>query len=800
MAILLSVFRGLLHLFVLMLWILVIPLFTLVLAFTHTLGRMRGAPQGAAKPPIFQGTNRPPCSIVIPNWNGKDLLERYLPTVVAACNFDLGDEVIVVDNASTDGSATWVSNHLPAVRLLQLNTNLGFGGGSNAGVRAALNPIVVLLNSDMRVEPNFLEPLIQPFREPDVFAVAAQILFTDPNKRREESGLTYAAFANGRITLGHHVNSINQTVRPCFYPGGGSSAFNREMLLEIGGFDLLYHPFYLEDTDLGFEAWRRGWRVLFQPASVVYHEHRGTIGKHFDANRIQSIVAKNRLLFQWKHLHTTSLLVGSQFALAYDLLYACFNSQIPTYRTSLRAFLQALAQLPGLLDSRYRSSRFASLSDTEALALHQPDVYFDRYYAGRLPPTKLRVLFVSPYPLYPARHGGAVLITQSLVHLRSLCDVHLVVVLEDECERVLHQQHAHEFASLHLVLRNQQGRSGRFGFAPKASREFDLPDLHRLLPDLIHDCHIDVIQLEYTQMAQYARTYQNILTALFEHDVYFQTVGRRISTRGAHAGLRTMLEYLRAIRFELQALQNVDYVQVCTPDNARLLQSFLPSLDGRLDANLRAGIELRAYPAVFQGRLPSTLLFVGNFRHTPNREGLRWLTSNVMPIVCKLCPDVSLRIVGANCDQVDFPSPLPPWLNVVGEVPEVLPHLHECSVFVCPVLTGSGVRVKLLEAYASGIPVVSTTVGAEGLHEDSGSLCRLGNTPEAFADAIAASLSSPAESIAMAQRARQFVETYWDAAVNAQRVESRYREILQRKRESKHLPPVVTASRKIATD
>src|SRR6478736_4973522 len=88
-------------------------------------------------------------SVVIPNWNGRDLLEKYLPSVLAAMAGNPGNEVIVVDNGSSDGSAEFVRERFPEVRLLALPENLGFGGGSNAGFRAAVNDIVVLLNSDM---------------------------------------------------------------------------------------------------------------------------------------------------------------------------------------------------------------------------------------------------------------------------------------------------------------------------------------------------------------------------------------------------------------------------------------------------------------------------------------------------------------------------------------------------------------------------------------------------------------------------------------------------------------------------
>ena len=117
-------------------------------------------------------------SLVIPNWNGKDLLEKYLPSVVEAAAQVPGSEVIVVDNGSTDGSAAFVQEQFPHVRLLALPENLGFGGGSNAGFEAATNDVVVLLNSDMRVELDFLQPLLDGFTDELVFSVSCQIFFS----------------------------------------------------------------------------------------------------------------------------------------------------------------------------------------------------------------------------------------------------------------------------------------------------------------------------------------------------------------------------------------------------------------------------------------------------------------------------------------------------------------------------------------------------------------------------------------------------------------------------------------------
>src|SRR3954463_665600 len=138
-------------------------------------------------------------SVVIPNWNGRDLLEKYLPSVLEA----MGDnEVIVVDNGSTDGSTAFVSERFPSVKVLALPANLGFGGGSNAGFRAASNDVVVLLNSDMRVEPDFLAPLLAGFTDELVFAVSCQIYLGDKTKRREETGLTHGWWQDGGLRVG----------------------------------------------------------------------------------------------------------------------------------------------------------------------------------------------------------------------------------------------------------------------------------------------------------------------------------------------------------------------------------------------------------------------------------------------------------------------------------------------------------------------------------------------------------------------------------------------------------------------
>ncbi len=265
-------------------------------------------------------------SVVIPNWNGRELLERYLPSVVAAMRGNPDNEIIVVDNASEDGSRDLLRIRFPEVKVIELAENLGFGGASNVGVRAASNRIVVLLNNDMRVEPDFLPQLLEGFTDEKVFSVACQIFFTDPNRVREETGLAQGWWNNGSLRVRHRIDDGVTSLYPTFYGSGGSTAVDREKFLELGGFDPLLKPFYLEDTDLGYMAWKRGWKVMYQPKSVVYHEHRGTIGRRFRKEEIQAVLAKNFTLWVWKNIHEWRRL-ASHFFYAYSgaLLSAVFG-------------------------------------------------------------------------------------------------------------------------------------------------------------------------------------------------------------------------------------------------------------------------------------------------------------------------------------------------------------------------------------------------------------------------------------------------------------------------------------------
>jgi O-antigen biosynthesis protein len=754
--------------------------------FTRNVGaRETSVPMSGDAARLSACATNPGASAVIPNWNGKDLLEKYLPSVVEAFSNSAANEVIVVDNGSTDGSAEFVRTAFPQVKLVALEKNLGFGGGSNAGFQAAKNRVVVLLNSDMRVASDFLQPLLDGFRDSGVFAVSCQIFFSDPAKLREETGLTQGWWEDGGLRVRHRIDPAVTDLFPCFYGGGGSCAFDREKFLELGGFDRLLEPFYLEDGDLGYMAWKHGWKVLYQPRSVVYHEHRGTIGKRFSEEYIQDVLKKNFLLFCWKNIHEWRRL-GAHFCFTWaGAIIGVIFGDVPG-RPNLAAMWRAFRQLPQAVSSRRRARRLARISDTEAFLRPLGGYYRDRFADFQSPAARppalplLRVLFVSPYPICPPIHGGGVFMYQTLREMAKLAEVHVVELLDYAHQEKDNLELRGFCASAEWLVR-PSGRPRDMGsLNPYAVREVANPDLEWLIHRVLYQKRIDVLQLEYTPMAQYRGAFQRIATALFEHDVYFQSISRGFGHHiGVVAEIKARVEYLRALRYELGALPGFDQVQVCTPANRDYLLSFRPDL--HLRAGLRAGIDTSSYQFRPTGRQPLTMLFVGSFRHDPNRVAVDWFVREVLPHILKQEPAAKLVIAGSDPPPPHAYADSAANLEMLGYVDDVRAPLAQYSVFVCPILSGSGVRVKLLEAFAAGIPVVSTFVGAEGLASEDGAVCALADNPALFAARALDLLRDPVAAAQMASRARAEVEANWDMAAITRKLVDGYREMVAAK-------------------
>jgi len=284
-------------------------------------------------------------SIVIPNWNGRDLLETHIPSVWAALQgYEGQGELVVVDDGSSDDSVAFMKEHFPEVQLVVHPENRGFGPACLSGAQTARNPILILLNSDVSVEEDFIAPLVRPFQHDTVFSTSPLIFEKTGQPRDVTISIPY--LKRGKIRYRKFPTELlvekgADAPHPWYtlFPSGGAFAVRRKNFLDLGGFDPLYHPFYYEDTDLGFRAWRRGWTCQVVPESHVTHHDRGTIARSFKRARVLTARRRNRLLYLCKNLTSNS-------ALAKLLIFHCFRVLYRTLTLDWIAPLSTLSALP----------------------------------------------------------------------------------------------------------------------------------------------------------------------------------------------------------------------------------------------------------------------------------------------------------------------------------------------------------------------------------------------------------------------------------------------------------------------
>ena len=255
-----------------------------------------------------------PVSIIIPNYNGENVLVQSLTDVVAASQaYSQDSEIIVVDDASADNSVALISRHFPDIKVVIHATNKGFAEAVHSGVRTASHPILILLNTDVFPDRNFIAPLLRWFSDPDTFGVSP--LVTDADGHPSRGSWNRRTFSRGEIRkinwqLDHAAALARRgTGLKSLYAQGGAVALRKDMFLKLDGFLPIYKPFYYEDCDLGTRAWQHGWHTYFEPDSSVVHDQRkATISRLFAVSRISRIKKRNRLIYHWLHLSSSTLI------------------------------------------------------------------------------------------------------------------------------------------------------------------------------------------------------------------------------------------------------------------------------------------------------------------------------------------------------------------------------------------------------------------------------------------------------------------------------------------------------------
>jgi GT2 family glycosyltransferase len=315
-------------------------------------------------------TGKPSVSIVIPSWNGRMLLEQMFPSLLLATK-EFRDqtggqwEVIVVDDGSVDDTIPWIET-IPErnIKLITRRRKSGFALACNLGFSACRYEIVILLANDLVVDKEFILPLLPHFREERVFGVACKSLLRDQTsfnsggKIGEFSMGFWRPFRNYDVTNGLETSSRDGPYYSfCIYRG--FCALDRRKLQELGGFEPMMSPFYWEDVELSYRAWKRGWVIHYEPRSIVYLDTGNGSHQPYLGVRLERINIRNRFIFMWKNLHDPGMLLLHLGGILILALQAVFTVRAAFFL----GLWDTLRALPAIFSKRRQERRMATVRD-----------------------------------------------------------------------------------------------------------------------------------------------------------------------------------------------------------------------------------------------------------------------------------------------------------------------------------------------------------------------------------------------------------------------------------------------------
>lgn len=723
--------------------------------------RKRGITQirsQASEPNLPQGI-----SVIIPTRNGRGLLAELLPLIERMLDAHQS-EILVIDNGSTDGTAGFLAEQHPAVRAEIHAEPLTFAKAVNSGIQASRYSHVLLLNNDMRPHAGFLKPLKKAFVDvPDLFCATAQIFFPE-GQRREETGKAVMPSRVDRhafpVECAIPLQGEDQSY--VLYGSGGCSLYDTAKVRALGGLGEIFEPAYVEDLDLGFRAWQRGWPTIFAAGSHVTHHHRATTSRYYTSDELEQITERNYLRFLARAVGNPALF-ERLWSRAIDRLN--WKAAIEHHAPSLGALLEAK-----------HADRFlepAPPTDEERiLAIGSGDV---AVFPGRArhPPGMPSVLVATAYIPFPLSHGGAVRMYNLMRRAAREFGQILITFVDDlqtPPEELL--DICVEIVQVRRVGSHVKPERGR----PDVVEEFDTPAFRAALHQTLRKWRPQIAQLEFTQMAAYAGACSPAKTVLIEHDITVDLYQQLLENKEDWE-LRRQLDRWRT--FEAEAWKSTDCVVVMSDKDRNIVAG------ARKVTVLANGVDLHRFrpsPAEPDSR---RLLFIGSFAHLPNVLAVDFFLHEVWPLL-RACDPVFHIIAGARHqfhyerfrDRIRF-SLDTPGVIIDDFVADVRPAYQQSAIVVAPLLASAGTNIKIMEAMAMEKAIVSTPGGVNGLDLAAGIDALVENDPVRMAAAITELFESPEKRHALGRQARITVERRFSWDVIAENQDQMYRDLIR---------------------
>ena len=241
-------------------------------------------------------------SVILPNYNGKKLMEQYIPSILDALKFSRIDfEFIIIDDCSTDDSVGFIEQNYPNITLLKNEKNVGFSKTCNKGIFVATKDLVFLVNSDVKVSENFFENQFQYFHDETTFGVMGCIMNFDGKKIEDAARMPRYKGGKFKANQFYFSENLNDKLLTT-YLSGANALIDSQKMKKVGGFSEIYSPFYFEDFDLGLRAWQMGWKCYYDHQSISYHRVSASTNNMNKSNFVKITYNRNSFYLQAIHL------------------------------------------------------------------------------------------------------------------------------------------------------------------------------------------------------------------------------------------------------------------------------------------------------------------------------------------------------------------------------------------------------------------------------------------------------------------------------------------------------------------
>lgn len=248
-------------------------------------------------------TSKKTVSVILPNFNGRELLEEFIPSIIEALTFsNIEYEFILVDDKSTDNSVDYIKNHFPSIILVENKINRGFSFTCNKGIEIAKKDLVFLVNSDVKLSIDYFEQQLKYFEMNETFGVMGQIKNYESLKTEDHARFPRFKGVKLKATKFYYSTNSSEKVFTTYLSGANALICNQK-LKSLNGFDEIYSPFYFEDFDLGLRAWKMGWKLYYEHQSICFHKVSATTKNLNKSNLVNRIYYRNSFILHAIHLN-----------------------------------------------------------------------------------------------------------------------------------------------------------------------------------------------------------------------------------------------------------------------------------------------------------------------------------------------------------------------------------------------------------------------------------------------------------------------------------------------------------------